>query len=183
MGNALRALQNRIMMIVGRAVLEAVKDDDDLQTLKLSLLKGENRDGMEHFQNYGFTSHPIPGAEAVVVFPGGNRDHGLVVAVDDRRFRLKSLPQGEVAIYTDEGDKIHIKRGGNIEINGSSKVTVNSPAVELGTGTLEAILNGVTFKAFFDLHTHTTVALGAPTTPPIVPSPPTVLSTVVKAAK
>ena len=181
--DAIRAIQNRVMMIVGRAILEAVKDDEGIQKLKMSLLAGEDRDGMERFQNYGFTSNPLPGAEGVVVFPGGNRDHGLVIAIDDRRFRLKGLAQGEVALYTDQGDKIHFKRGGTIEVTASTEVKVTSPKVSLGSGTLEAILNGATFKAFFDTHTHTTVGIGLPTSPPIVPSPPTVLSTVVSAAK
>lgn len=183
MGDAIRNLQNRIMMIVGRAVLEAVNaDNDDLQTVKLSLLRGENRDGVEHFQPYGFTSNPQPGAEAVVVFPGGNRDHGLAVVIDDRRFRLQGLEKGEVAIYTDQGDKIHIKRGGSIEITASSEVKVNSPKIELGAAALEAILNGATFRTFFNAHFHTSGAVGTPTTPPTVPAPPTVLSSVVKAA-
>lgn len=179
---AIRALQNRIMMLIGRCVLEAVNDGGGIQTIKASLLAGENRDGMEHFQNYGFTSVPFAGAEGVVVFPGGNREHGLVIAIDDRRFRLKGLKNGEVAMYTDQGDKIHIKRGGSIEVIAASDVKITAPKVELGSGTLEAILNGATFKTFFDAHVHTTVGIGLPTTPPVIPSPSTVLSTVVKGA-
>lgn len=36
--------------------------------------------------------------------------------VADRRYRLKGLESGEVAIYTDEGDKVHLKRGKVIDI-------------------------------------------------------------------
>ncbi|WP_431477838.1 phage baseplate assembly protein domain-containing protein [Massilia eburnea] len=61
-------------------------------------------------RNTGFTSVPKPGAEGVVVFVGGNRDHGLVIAVEDRRFRLKGLASGEVAIYDDQGQKVHLTR-------------------------------------------------------------------------
>ena len=179
--DSLRALQNRIMMIIGRAVLEAVDDSGDLQTLKLSLLRRENRTGVERFQEYGFSSNPLPGAEAVVVFPGGNRDHGLCIAVDDRRFRFKGLKSGEVVLYTDEGDKFHFKRGGVIEVVSATKVEIKSPSVELGSGTIEAILNGSTFRTLYNAHTHLSGAPTTPTGPPVIPAPPTVLSSVVKA--
>lgn len=110
----MQPLQRRVMLMVGRAVLRAVNDDAKLQALKIELLADEVKDGTERFQEYGFTSHPHDGAEAVTVFMGGNRDHGLVIAVDDRRYRLKSLKQGEVALYTDEGQRLHLRRGREI---------------------------------------------------------------------
>ena len=170
--DAIRPIQNRIQMIVGRAVLEAVKDDTGVQSMKLSLLAGEHRDEVERFQNYGFTSNPLPNSECVVIFPGGNRDHGIVVGIGDREFRLKNLESGEVALYTDEGDKIHFKRGNKIEIHGD--------AIELGKDTLERIVNGETFRTLFNAHTHIG-NLGIPTGTPIIPMPLTALSSVVKA--
>jgi len=171
----IRPIQNRLFMLVGRAVLESLKDDEGIQRMKLSLFADENRDKVERFQEYGFTSHPAPDTECVVVFPGGNRDHGLVIACENRTFRLKNLEQGEVALYTDEGDKIHFKRG-NI-------IVVESPNVEIGLGALEKIVNGETFLSLFNAHTHLG-NLAVPTGPPIVPMVDAVnLSQVVKGAK
>ena len=178
----LEPIRTRVMMTIARGVIESINDDEGMQTAKINLLFGENRDKVERFQNYGFTSKPFADAEAVVVFPGGNREHGLIIAVDDRKFRLKGLADGEVAMYTDEGDKITLKRGGTIEIEGSSKVIVKSPLVELGTGTLEKVLNGETFQTYFNTHTHTGNA-GVSTGPPEVQSVPAHLSLKVKAAK
>lgn len=178
----IRPLRTRILMINARAVVESLKDDGGLQLMKLNVLAGENPNDVERFQNYGFTSSPKPGAEAVVIFQGGNREHGLIIAVDDRRFRLKALAEGEVAIYTDEGDKIHFKRGGVIQIVASSKVEVNADLVELGNGTLEKILNGETFQTRFNDHKHIGNA-GVSTGKPITPSPASDLSNVVKGAK
>jgi phage baseplate assembly protein V len=169
---AIRPIQNRIQMIIGRAVLEAVKDDKGVQLIKLSLFAGEERDEVERFQNYGFTSNPLPGSECIVAFPGGNRDHGIVVGIGDRQFRLKNLESGEVALYTDEGDKIHFKRGNKIEIHGDS--------IELGKDTLERIVNGETFRALYNGHSHLG-NLGIPTGSPVVAMPLTALSSVVKA--
>lgn len=112
---ATEGLKNRINLMLARGVLTGVQDGGGLQTAQASLLEDEVRDGLERVQNYGFTSHPLGGAEVVVAFVGGNRDHGIILSVDDRRYRI-SLEAGEVAIYTDEGDYIKLKRDNNIEI-------------------------------------------------------------------
>lgn len=145
----LQAMQRRVMLTVGRCVIRAVSDSGKLQSVQAELLKGELRDNLERFQQYGYTSVPLTGAEGVAVFVGGNRDHGLVVCVDDRRYRVKDLQAGEVAIYTDEGDKIHLKRNNEIEITtktlkvicetatveASEKITLDTPETEI-TGNL-----------------------------------------------
>lgn len=127
----LQAMQRRVMLTVGRAVIRKINDDPKLQSAQAELLKGELRDNLERFQQYGFTSVPHPGAEGVAVFVGGNRDHGLLVCVDDRRYRLKGMQGGEVALYTDEGDKIHLKRNREIEvITQTLKITCETATVE-----------------------------------------------------
>lgn len=135
-------LKRKVTMMVGRAVIMAIKDDGPLQTMQLTLNRDEVRDDIARVQEYGFTSYPKPGAEAFVAFLGGNRDHGVVIGVDDRRYRLKSLAEGEVALYTDEGDKIHFKRGNKIEIttseltiNAQTKVSVTAPTAEIISST------------------------------------------------
>lgn len=129
-------LKRRIMLMIGRSVVALVDDSLKMQGLQITLLADEVRDGAERFQNYGFTSHPHPGAEAIAACVAGNRDHVVVLAVDDRRYRLKPLEQGEVAIYTDEGDKVVLKRGGTIEVTASTKVHLITPLVEC-TGDLQ----------------------------------------------
>lgn len=176
-------VSRRISLLVARGVIRLSKDTTSgNQRLQAELLAGETRDDLERVQEYGFTSRPKAGAEAVVLFPGGSREFGLVIAVDDRRFRLKALQEGEVALYTDEGDKIHMKRGGAIEIQAAGSVTVNAPAISLGSGALEKVLNGEAFQAAFNSHRHIG-NMGAPTSPPMTPSGASHLSGTVKAAK
>lgn len=116
-------LKRRISMMVGRAVIKTVSDSGDLQLLQLLLNSDEIRSGLARIQEYGFTSVPMAGAEAAVLFLNGNRDHGIVIGVEDRRYRLKGLSAGEVALYDDQGQIVKLKRAG-IEISTPMDVTV-----------------------------------------------------------
>lgn len=105
-------------------------------------LGGESIPG-ELFQHYGFTSGPLAGAEYIAIPVGGNSNHVVVVASEDARYRL-SVKDGEVAIYTDEGDHIHLKRGRLIEVvtdtlvvKASAKVRFETPVIE-ATGRVQA---------------------------------------------
>lgn len=177
-GRGLARVANRMRMLIARAVVRLVNDAGGIQVLQVSALKGETRAQLERFQEYGFTSHPLPGAEAVVLFPGGDRAHGLVLAVDDRRYRLRALAPGEVALYTDEGDTIVFKRDRKIEITSGGEVTVSgatlvriesAAALELEGATVAiAASSAITLTApsveiqgieFMD-HQHTGVATG-----------------------
>lgn len=133
----LAPLQRRVALMVSRAVIMMVNDTLKMQGVQVNLMADVTRDGVERFQEYGFTSNPHPGAEAVVVSVGGNQDHGIVIAVDDRRFRLTGLAEGEVALYDDLGQKVHLTRGG-IVVDGAGKpVTVqNTPHVDFNTPTV-----------------------------------------------
>jgi phage baseplate assembly protein V len=137
----LDAVKTRVALTLARGVVRAVRDAGKLQELQVELLRGEVAGRLERFQQYGFTSNPHAGAEAVAVFVGGNRDHGIVLAVDDRRYRLKPLAAGEVALYTDEGDRIHFKRGRIVEIvTGTLKVNATT-ALDITAGGNRLVLD------------------------------------------
>ncbi|QEU03082.1 phage baseplate assembly protein V [Pseudomonas oryzihabitans] len=102
--------------LLARGVVALANSARKLQTLQMRLTAGEIKDGMEHLEPYGFTSCPLPGAEGLAAFLGGDRSHGVVVVVTDRRHRIQGLEPGEVAIFTDEGDFIRMKRGRVIDI-------------------------------------------------------------------
>lgn len=102
---------------------------------------GESFSNREIFQHYGFTSSPLSGAEAIILREG---NHIIMIASDDRRYRL-AIEEGEVAIYTHEGDHIHFKAGRVVElvtetliIKASTKVRMETPLVET-TGEVQAV--------------------------------------------
>lgn len=110
-------LRLRIANLVARAVVQLVVDTPKLQELQLGVLEGETRERCERFQPYGCTSVPLPGAEAIVLFVGGLRDHPLVVCVDDRRYRKTGLQPGEVALYDHHGTCVLLKASQVVEVN------------------------------------------------------------------
>jgi len=166
----LAPLRNRVYTMITRAVIETVTSDNKMQLLKATLLAGEDKEAMEHFQEAGFVSTPIEGAEALAVFPGGNREHGIIVAVTDRRSRPKDIPAGGAAIYS--YDKDSVKQIIKVLPNGQ---------IELGKGVLEKIVNGEAFQTLFNAHTHIG-NLGVPTAAPAIPMAAAHLSSKVKAA-
>lgn len=105
-------------------------------------LAGETVVG-ELAQHYGYTSAPLAGAEFIALPIGGNSKHVVVIATEDARYRLKVM-DGEVAIYSDEGDRVHLKRGRVIEVvtdtllvKATTKVRFETPMIET-TGQVQA---------------------------------------------
>jgi phage baseplate assembly protein V len=137
-------LSRRIAMGTTRGRMALVNDAKKLQQVQVELLADETKDDVERFQQYGFTSVPLEGAEALVVFLGGGRDHGIVFAIDDRRYRLTKLEAGDVALYTDEGTSIILTRDRTIKIScdtrqeeSAKEVTIKTKAFKVECETLE----------------------------------------------
>lgn len=135
-------LKRRVMGMIGRCLLTAIDDDSQVQAVQISALDDELHDGVERFGEYGLASHPHPGAEGVVVFVGGLRSHGLVIAVEDRRYRLKGLQTGEVALYDDLGQVLHLKRDG-VLISSPLKVQIEAPEATVTADLVKVISDDV----------------------------------------
>ncbi|HAF6280310.1 TPA: phage baseplate assembly protein V [Salmonella enterica] len=98
-----------------RILIGATDSAAAVQRTQAQGIGNENLRGIELFQQYGFTSHPLPGTMGIVLPLGGVSSHSIVIATEHGAYRLKSLEPGEVALYTDEGAKIVLKRGKLIE--------------------------------------------------------------------
>ena len=180
---ALAKLRRRISLVVSRGVLSLIDDAALLQAVQVKLLAGETLDGVERFQDYGITSHPHPGAEVVALSVCGQRGHTVVIRCDDRRYRFNPLAQGEVALYTDEGDHVLLKRGRVVEIEtdtlhvkAGTKVQLDTPLVET-TGQVRAALDITdrtsgagrsmdSMRGIYNSHTHPENDNGGPTAAP-----------------
>ena len=130
---------------MARGTVSAANGAKPMRELQINLLAGEMRDEVEHTEPYGFTSEPLTDGlpEAFALFFDGDRSHGIVFCVADRRYRLKSLKPGEVAIYDDLGQKIHLTRTG-IEVVTPKNLTatVGGNVTETVGGSLTATVTG-----------------------------------------
>lgn len=175
--SGLATLQRRIGLTVSRAIIKLVNDAAKLQGVQVVLLDDEARAEIERFQEYGFTSVPQAECEAIALSVGGSRSHMVVVATDDRRYRLKDLESGEVALYTDEGDYVLLKRGRVVEVKAGTGVRVDAPLATF-TGDLH-VEGSVTcdnhvsdhagsmqeMRDTYNAHTHPGVQSGGSSTP------------------
>lgn len=171
-------LMGRVRGMIARVVLNLVNDATKLQAVQVTLLADQVPDDVEHFQHYGFTSVPHAGAEGIALAIGGSTGHTVVVNVDDRRYRLKALPDGEVALYDDLGHKIHLTRNG-IVIDGAGQLVTMVNLTKLRvesdfdcTGQIKDWCDAADGRTMAQMrtshsaHTHTTGTVGNPTSTP-----------------
>jgi phage baseplate assembly protein V len=103
-------------------------------------MQGKVRDGftlndLEHCEPYGYTSHPLPGCELIVASLGGNRGRALVLMAHDRRHRIV-IAEGETAVYTHQGEVVHLRSDRSILVKAGTKVLLDAPLTQL-TGALD----------------------------------------------
>lgn len=123
----LNPIRQRIKFMLARGILKLSDSSDDMQSLQITLLNEEVLADVEHFEPYGYTANPQDGAEVLALSLAGNRSNTVVICVADRQYRLTGLVKGEVALYTDEGDSIILRRNNSIEINAATQITCNTP--------------------------------------------------------
>lgn len=129
-------VEGRVRLMIGRGVVNRSDDAARVQALQIDLLSEETHDGVERMQDYGFTSVPHAGAEAVVACVGGLRSHGIAIAVADRRYRLRGLQAGEVALYDDLGNVVKLGRTA-ITITAVDQARIAAPMVVIESDDLQ----------------------------------------------
>lgn len=138
----------RINMMISRGALEGTADDSDIQTMQVALLADETADDVERIQTYGLSTNPPNGGDALVAFVGGNRDHGVVLAVNDRGSRPKGLKSGEVVLYNDQSVKLSLTADGDLAIETKRHVEIEATediTIKAKTMAIE-VEEGVTIK-------------------------------------
>lgn len=143
----MRNLLTLLRGLLGRGVVESVDDTPMMRTIQAEFLPGDVREGLEHFEPYGFTSRVKQGAEAIGAFFNGDRSHGVVLVTADRRFRLH-VEEGEVAVFDDQGQKVVLKRDGIlVETPKNLTATVGGNALATVSGTTTLKSGAVTIDA------------------------------------
>jgi phage baseplate assembly protein V len=165
-GHLIAPIKSSVQLMISRGVLTLINDALATQEVQLNMLAGENLGGVERFQEYGFTSVPFPGAEAIFASVAGNRTKGVVLVVGDKRYRLTGMQGGEVALHDDQGQTIIIHRD-RIEVTAptinfiaSSQINITTPLVMLN-GKMVSSGDVVANNISLDQHTHKGVQPGS----------------------
>lgn len=184
--HAIQKIYLRMMSMFGRGRITLVDDTGGTQTAQVVLGPLETRDGMPRMAEYGFASNLPADTDAVVVCLGGDRSRGIIIATGHQIYRLKGLKTGEVAIYDDLGQKVHLTRTGIVVDGGGLPVTVqNTPSITHDSPTVHCTGNLTVdgsivaqgdisdhgnktmagMRAVFDTHDHTDPQGGTVSTP------------------
>jgi phage baseplate assembly protein V len=116
-----------------RAVIDETEDGSKMQEAKIAGQNGEMLEKIERFQQFGFTSRPKAGTEAIVLPIGGDRSHSVILAVDDRGTRKGNLEPGEAAVYSADGAFMHFKNEQKIETQAKELKTAAEDKIESET--------------------------------------------------
>lgn len=122
--SALERITRRLQLLVGRGRITFAKDEGPVQVHQVQVNDREIID-MPRIMEYGFSSMPKVGCQAVVIFVGGERSNGVILGTNDERARLAGLQPGEVALYDDQGQSVWIKRGGIVIECAGKPLTIN----------------------------------------------------------
>lgn len=139
LGSSLRALDN----LLARAVIHLVAAAGPTQQLQAEISAGEVKEDLDLLEPYGFTAQPLPGAVAVCVFMGGERDNGAAILVHDQDKRPRTLAPGDVALYTDQDDPAAAAQDAHhrLQFGRDRSVTLRAKRLDIQCGTQRLILD------------------------------------------
>lgn len=129
-----RGAQDRLGMMISRGTLEKVDPKKKMYEIDVKVSRDEQHTKIEFFQGYGFKANPKKPtkkekAEALIVYPGGDRSHAIAVTVADRRYPIE-LKEGEVVVHHHSGDKIHFTDDG-VFVSSAKKLHFKAPNIIL----------------------------------------------------
>lgn len=117
--------------LVLRGVVHQVDDAGGLQTLDVETHAHVVRSGVEVLHPYGLGSAPPPGALTVVLAIGGDQGDLVALPAASPAGRMGGLQPGEVALYDDGGNRVHLAAGGTIRIVAATALHVVVGGTEL----------------------------------------------------
>ncbi len=97
----------RVQLMIAQGVGTLIGRD----RIQATVLSGETLNNLARVEPYGFSYLPLPGCQAYLAFPAGDRSFGLALVIGDRRYQVELSP-GEVALHDDLGQVVHLHRAG-----------------------------------------------------------------------
>jgi phage baseplate assembly protein V len=129
MNGALEAIGSRLRMLVGRGRIRTGSDDGGVQRQQVQMAGVETGDNRARVAEFGFSSMPPPGSDAVVVFLAGDRTAGVVIATNHQESRPRGLKVGETIVYSVDGKCVYFSDDGIVVDAKGQSVTVQNASV------------------------------------------------------
>lgn len=130
MQDALNRLARRIRLFVSRGVLSLVNDTGTVQYVQARVNALETAGDIPRYAEYGFSSNPPLGSEALIVFGNGERTNGIVIATSNAAYRVTALKSGEVVVHDNAGQKVYLSQSGMVLDGGGKPITLkNAPSI------------------------------------------------------
>lgn len=143
MTGVMERLWRRVQLMSSWGRVTFSDDSNSAQLLQVKLNDSETRDDTPRIAEFGLTSRPPDGSDVLVVFLGGDRSKGVVVATAHQGSRPKGLLAGETMLYDLWGKSVYLTKAGGIvveaqgapvTVNNATTVTINAAdSVELVT--------------------------------------------------
>jgi len=95
----IRSMKRAISGMLVKAVAKTVDDSTMMQEVQVTVLHGEVDGPLERYQDFGFTSVPPEGSEAILAAIGGDQSHRVVLKMDSRDHRPTGLNDGDSCLY------------------------------------------------------------------------------------
>lgn len=140
----LHPIRDKIISMIAKALITNVDDSQKIQLVQIDLGNDEKIDTVERVQNFGLTSFPVSGSQAVVLFLAGEREHPIVIVTDDGDNR-PTLVAGEAAVYNAYSDIVKLENG----------------TIKIGRTTFKKLIKEE-FQAMFNSHVHNISVAGTP---------------------
>ena len=124
MRDAVERLYRRVQLMagIGRTTAPA-NDSGRVQTVQVRLSPDEVRDGTQVAGQFGLSSHAPVGSDVVMLFLGGDRSKGIVLATLHGDSRFRGLKPGETALSNATGMSVHLSADGIVVECGGKPLT------------------------------------------------------------
>lgn len=156
--SGLARVYRRVRMAIAPGRISGSDDTGSVQKIQVTLGDGQVVDAVPAMYIWGLAVRPIAGADVVFLAGQGDRGNGCIVAVNDQRWRITGLAEGEVCLHDDLGRKVFLSRAGIVIDGGGDNITIqNSPTISV-SGAIHAagaIIAGYGGGDQVGLQTHT----------------------------
>jgi phage baseplate assembly protein V len=128
----------RLRGAVVRGAIVTVDDQAQAQTVSAETHEGALRTGVEVMQTFGVASRPPAGPGGVVLLLAVGGDQGDLVALPPSctSVRFGRLEPGETVIYDADGNRVHLRAGGIVEVHAATRIRLVAPEVEVVAATM-----------------------------------------------